>query len=39
LDLTHLKTRIDKLKARGINYVPKCREHIIPMEIIEKPID
>lgn len=39
LDLTHLKTRIDNLKKRGIEYVPKCREHIIPMEIIEKPID
>lgn len=39
LDLTHLKERMDLLAAKGIKYVPKCREHEIPMEMIENPID
>ena len=39
LDLTHLKTRIEKLKARGISYTPKCGKYVIPMELIENPIE
>jgi hypothetical protein len=39
LDLTHLKTRIENLKARGITYTPKCRNYVIPMEMIETPIE
>lgn len=39
LDISHLRTRMERLKGLGIDYQPKCGTYVIPKEMIENPID